>query len=120
MNKKLFVTSITILFIISTVTPMVIGYDAIIPDEDANLDVSKEPTAMNSDGLMDSAWPMYCHDTRHTGRSPYAPTGKIGVEKWRFRMEDMAVSTSPAIDKNGTIYVGGGRLQFLCSISKRY
>jgi hypothetical protein len=22
------------------------------------------------DGLMDSPWPMYCHDARHTGRSP--------------------------------------------------
>ncbi len=99
---------ITTLFIISAVTPMAIGYNAIIPDEDAKLDVSKEPTAMNSDGLMDSAWPMYCHNTRHTGRSPYIPTGKIGVEKWRFRMEGITFSTSPVIDRNGTIYTGGG------------
>jgi hypothetical protein len=25
-----------------------------------------------SDGPMDSSWPMYCHDVKHTGRSPYS------------------------------------------------
>jgi len=59
-----------------------------------------------NDGLLDSAWPMYCHDTRHTGRSPYTPTGNWRVEKWRFKINGGSIFTSPAIDKNGTLYVG--------------
>ena len=35
--------------------------------------------------LMDSPWPMYCHDERHTGRSNYSTVGNpSGVEKWRL------------------------------------
>ena len=57
---------------------------------------------------MDSAWPMYCHDVRHTGRSPYGATGNTGVEKWKFWMKGL-VDSSPAIDENGTIYIGSAR-----------
>ena len=54
---------------------------------------------------MDSPWPMYCHDTRHTGRSPYSTAGNTGFEKWRFDTINHA-SGSPVIDEDGTIYVG--------------
>ena len=58
-------------------------------------------------GLMDSAWPMYCHDTRHTGRSPYS-TVDTWDEIWRFKqhMNDF-VRGSPVIGDDGTIYFGG-------------
>ena len=59
-------------------------------------------------GLMDSAWPMFHHDIKHTGRSPYGPVGYWPVVKWRFQMEGLTVS-SPATDKNGTIYIGAER-----------
>lgn len=57
------------------------------------------------DGPMNSSWPMFHHDVRHTGRSPYGPIGNWPLIKWKFRMKGMVIS-SPAIDKNGTLYVG--------------
>jgi outer membrane protein assembly factor BamB len=58
-----------------------------------------------TEGLMNSSWPMFHHDTRHTGRSPYGPVGTWPSIKWKFRMEGLTVS-SPALDENGTIYIG--------------
>jgi outer membrane protein assembly factor BamB len=60
-------------------------------------------------GLMDSAWPMFQHDNKHTGRSPYGVLGNTGVVNWKFNMSGLTVS-SPAIDNNGTIYFGGNTI----------
>jgi len=68
-------------------------------------EVKEAQSSVGNDGLMDSAWPMYCHDVRHTGRSPYGKDGNFGVEKWRFYMDEI-LRSSPAIDNNGTIYLG--------------
>lgn len=57
-------------------------------------------------GLMDSAWPMKCHDTKHTGRSPYSTVDNTGVEKWRFLTTGW-VDDGPTIDSNGVIYFKG-------------
>jgi len=102
--KKGISIGIIALFIISAVSPMVIGFksDAIA---DVGIAEEIEPESTELSGPMDSAWPMFCHDVKHTGRSPYGATGGAGVEKWKFRMEGM-VTSSPAIDKNGTIYIG--------------
>jgi outer membrane protein assembly factor BamB len=54
---------------------------------------------------MNSSWPMYCHDLRHTGQSPYSTANTTGVEKWRTALPIM-MEGSPVIDKNGIIYVG--------------
>jgi outer membrane protein assembly factor BamB len=56
-------------------------------------------------GLMNSSWPMFHHDTRHMGRSSYGPLGTWPSVKWKFQMEGQTDS-SPAIDNNGTIYIG--------------
>jgi len=56
-------------------------------------------------GLMDSAWPMFQHDNKHTGRSPYGVLSNDCVVKWGFNMSGLTYS-SPSIDKNGTIYIG--------------
>jgi outer membrane protein assembly factor BamB len=61
------------------------------------------------DGPMDSAWPMYCHDVRHTGRSPYTTLNTTGVEKWRTATIGPAQG-GPTIDSNGTIYIGSYEL----------
>jgi outer membrane protein assembly factor BamB len=58
-----------------------------------------------SDGLMDSPWPMYCHDTRHTGRSPYSTVNATGVVKWRAATHGPAYG-GPTIDNDGIIYIG--------------
>ena len=57
-----------------------------------------------SGGPFDSAWPMICHDLRHTGRSPYSPDNS-GIEKWRFRTKD-CIEASPVIGEDGAIYIG--------------
>jgi outer membrane protein assembly factor BamB len=57
-------------------------------------------------GPMNSSWPMYCHDVYHTGQSAYSTVTNTGGVKWTFRTE-MGIDSSPAIDNDGTIYVGG-------------
>jgi len=56
------------------------------------------------DGPMNSSWPMFGHDSRHTGRSPYSTADNFGGIKWKFTTE-WGIETSPVIDKNNTIYV---------------
>jgi outer membrane protein assembly factor BamB len=58
---------------------------------------------INSDS---SPWPMYCHDVRHTGRSPYNTVNNPGIIKWKYETGDDWIDSSPAIDEDGTIYVG--------------
>ena len=60
-------------------------------------------------GLTDVPWPMYCHDIRNTGHSPYSTADNTGKEKWRFDMLD-EVTGSPVIDDEGIIYVGANSL----------
>jgi outer membrane protein assembly factor BamB len=67
-------------------------------------------------GLMDSCWPMFQHDTRHTGRSPYAPTGNTPVLKWTYKMLGNRrqsiglVFCSPVMAEDGTIYIADSHL----------
>jgi outer membrane protein assembly factor BamB len=60
-------------------------------------------------GLLNSSWPMYCHDVRHTGQSTYNTVNTTGVEKWRIKLVNR-VEGSPVIDTNGIIYVGANGL----------
>ncbi len=73
-----------------------------------------EQATATSAGPMNSSWPMYCYDTRHTGRSPYSTADNPGDEKWRFKVSDWNEG-GPAIDDNGTLYFGsdGGFLYAL-------
>jgi len=57
-------------------------------------------------GLMDSAWPMFCNNVRHTGQSPYSTEDNPGTEKWRFE-NDGLIEDTPVISNDGTIYFGG-------------
>ena len=75
-----------------------------------NLFVNRSNQSFNSfysDGMMDSAWPMKCHDLHHTGRSPYSTAGNPGGEKWRFQT-DGYMECGMVIDNDGVIYFGGG------------
>jgi outer membrane protein assembly factor BamB len=58
-----------------------------------------------SSGLMDSCWPMSCHDLHHTSRSPYSTADNPGGEKWRFQTEGR-MESGMAIDNDGVIYFG--------------
>jgi len=53
---------------------------------------------------MDSPWPIHCHDTYHTGQSPYSTADNPGIEKWRF--ECNWLEDTPVIDNEGTVYFG--------------
>ncbi len=77
-----------------------------VEDKTYSTPVMREVSQMSDDGLMNSSWPMYCHDLRHTGQSPYSTTNTTGVEKWRTKF-GYYVEGCPVIDKNGAIYVGG-------------
>jgi outer membrane protein assembly factor BamB len=54
---------------------------------------------------IDSPWPMYCHDVRHTGRSPYSTADNSFYNKWWYKSYDY-IEGSGAIDKEGVIYFG--------------
>ena len=97
---------VVLLFIISAVSPMVIGFKS---DVVSYLKIAEiaEPESTVVSGPMDSPWPMYCHDVRHTGRSPYIPV-EYPIEKWRYDVEDGGYG-SPSIDADGIIYFGGFR-----------
>ncbi len=58
---------------------------------------------------MDSPWPMYCHDVRHTGRCPYTSINNTGVEAWRIGVSGGAAG-GPTIDRIGTLYFGSDDL----------
>jgi len=103
-NKHIIPILVILLFIVSAVSPMVIGFKSDAVNCDVVIAEIAEPESTELSGPMDSPWSMYCHDVRHTGRSPYGTTGGAGVEKWKFWMDGLLFS-SPAIDKNGTIYI---------------
>ncbi len=62
-------------------------------------------TAGDDNGLMDSPWPMKCHDQRHTGCSPYSTRGHYGRIKWKFKTS-FGVESSAVIDREDNIYFG--------------
>jgi outer membrane protein assembly factor BamB len=53
---------------------------------------------------VSSPWCMFHHDAQHTGRSPYLGPQEETVG-WTYDTGG-EVNSSPAIDRNGTIYVG--------------
>ncbi len=72
--------------------------------------IGMESTTSNG-GLMDSAWPMFSHDVRHSGRSLYGKSGNWWREKWKINIGSMVYS-SPAISNDGTIYIGSNNWYF--------
>jgi len=77
--------------------------------EELMVERDEEKSIQSSDGPMNSPWPMFAHDARHTGRSPYTTIDNSGNEEWRFDTDDWATG-SPTIDNNGTIYIGSSAL----------
>jgi len=104
-----------------TITPYLSGYNftpqkntVIISPEDA------EPNKSNIDFsasigsaaplLSDSPWPMFHHDVSHTGKSTNFGT-QVGKLKWSF-VTNGPVTSSPAIDNYGTLYIGSADKNF--------
>lgn len=55
--------------------------------------------------LMDSDWPMKCHDNKHSGRSQYTTANNNGAELWKFETDNW-IQGGPVIDDEGIIYFG--------------
>ena len=71
------------------------------------VNILKETPKPLNGSPMDSPWPMYCHDVRHTGRSPYS-TINSQDEIWRFKEHmNYFVLGSPIVSNDGTVYFGG-------------
>jgi len=70
-----------------------------------------QPRNILGDGPMNSSWPMFGHDPRHTGRSPYSTANNLGRIKWKFETK-WWISTSPIIDMNNTIYIASWNTLF--------
>ncbi|MHA2431530.1 MAG: hypothetical protein ACXACC_10955, partial [Promethearchaeota archaeon] len=96
MNNKPIILGIILTFLLSSLIP-------VIP----SVKISSNIQTNESDGPMDSPWPMKCHDNRHTGRSPYSTADNPGTEKWRFYTSEGGwVDGGPVIDNDGVIYFG--------------
>ena len=57
--------------------------------------------------LASTPWPIFHHDLRRTGLSPYDTSSNPGTQRWKFTAGN-SVYSSPAIGVDGTIYVGSG------------
>jgi len=82
--------------------------DGYVEYQDTDVSIDYKPVEstkpLDAGPPMDSPWPMYCHDVRHTGRSPYS-TLDTWDEIWNFETYGWAEG-GPAIDEDGTIYIG--------------
>ena len=100
--RKISCLVIISLFCLSSILPAVNSY--YIEKGINNLEDSMD------NGLMDSAWPMQSHDTRHTGRSPYSTQYNLGTEKWRFYLNGSytggPITGGIAIAEDDTMYFG--------------
>jgi outer membrane protein assembly factor BamB len=67
--------------------------------------LNPQPTVVLDNGLMDSPWPMKCHDNRHTSLSPYDTVNNSGIEKWRL-YTDIGLDGGISIGQGGMIYYG--------------
>ena len=151
--RKTLAVGIVSLFIITSVTPMVIGFDTedtkqfseidktlanlrymctdetgfseekyeyykekllnynsndevVIEKETDKTVVKDDLSSIVSLGPINSSWPMKCHDTYHTGRSPIGTMDNPYNELWRYAF-DRSMPISPAIGRDGIIYLGG-------------
>lgn len=54
--------------------------------------------------LADSPWPVFQHDIRHTGRSPYSGPATARI-LWRYDMRYHSYGSSPVMNTEGTIFI---------------
>jgi outer membrane protein assembly factor BamB len=77
--------------------------------------VTREASQTSDDGLMNSSWPMYCHDSHHSGRSPFnTSTDILDNIKWSFNTNDVSFYGSTIIGPEGIIYTAANDLFAIC------
>lgn len=82
------------------------AYPGEIARAEENPRQGKRPSPEESSWLAESAWPMFRHDLRHTGRTPYTGPAEPTL-KWIFPT-GAGIASSPSLGEDGTIYVGSG------------
>ncbi|MEP0813055.1 MAG: PQQ-binding-like beta-propeller repeat protein [bacterium] len=92
-------------------TPYTFWVDAVDLAMNASAKAGPRTATPNQSGLADSDWPMYMHDPKHTGRSPYVGC-KYGNLLWSVAPETddggtQRIDLSPAIAPDGSVYVFG-------------
>ncbi len=105
MKSKWLEIGIILIFVLSISGPLSTGFYFTTPQKIEQLNTNP------FDGPMNSSWPLFGHDSRHTGRSPYITVDNLGGLKWKFTT-DWLIETSPVIDKNNTIYVASWNYLF--------
>jgi outer membrane protein assembly factor BamB/fibronectin type 3 domain-containing protein len=114
--RNIFVIMVVFLLLIPNLNGNIIGTSMKNNNEKNNKkDISRDiilNSSRSNNGLANAPWPMFGHDLNHTGRSQYDTSKNNGQKKWAFAT-GWGVDSSPAIDSNGTIYVGS-------SINKLY
>jgi outer membrane protein assembly factor BamB len=68
------------------------------------LELTDQAKIISNNSPQDSAWPMFMHDVRHTGRSPFSTENTTDMTKWELKRWG-GFDSSPIIDENGTIYI---------------
>jgi outer membrane protein assembly factor BamB len=102
MSKRFLVVCVFFLLVVSTLGPLSFGYK--LSEKEILIDNSSKPQSMDGPP-MDSPWPMYCHDVRHTGRSLHSTNDNPYDVKWMFDIYG-PVWGGPVIDEEGIIYIG--------------
>src|ERR1700687_165735 len=51
-----------------------------------------------ADASAGTIWPMFHHDPRHTGLSPFDTSNNIGALKWRFATQASAATHDSGVD----------------------
>ena len=56
--------------------------------------------------LLTVPWPKFRRDINNSGAGNGSVADNNGVIKWQTQIDGMPISASPAIDANGTLYIG--------------
>jgi len=123
LNKKTFATGITFLFIISTITPIAIGYKATNYDYEI---LTQGELIQSIDNPFESDWPMYQHDALNTGYSQTSFPDSFNKLWFKSYMKDLNINmVSPfasPVTSNGNIYIPGDtpdlRYEVLCVLNQ--
>jgi outer membrane protein assembly factor BamB len=96
MKRQPIILGIILVLLLSSMSSIVIGFNTEKIDR----------SIQSVDGPMDSPWPTYGYNNRHTCQSTYNTDKNPGLIKWRFKTERGGFESSPVIDNNGILYIG--------------
>jgi len=83
-----------------------VTFTSLISSSHTTQDMPLEKTSNTSAPItQDSPWPMFGHDVRHTGRSPYSTESNKGGVRWMLQ-GPFGMDTAPVIARDETIVIG--------------